>query len=106
VCVSRRANPGTVKVDVCARPHPNVCDHTDPVGLWPGGSGEVDARNTLRAVRSMLERNGFRHCVYGYQSDPAHFGFSRILYAFGVLHQRIAPGAIKPAIFAFAERLG
>lgn len=62
--------------------------------------------NTLRAVRSMLERNGFMHCVYGYQSAPAHFGFSRILYAFGVLHQRIAPGAIKPAIFAFAERLG
>jgi hypothetical protein len=52
----------------------------------------------------MLERHGFDHCVYGYQSDPAHFGFSRILYALGVLHQRLAPAAIKPAIFAFAER--
>lgn len=62
--------------------------------------------NTLGAVRGMLERHGFEHCVYGYQSDPAHFGFSRILYAFGVLHQRMAPAAIKPAIFAFAERRG
>ena len=60
--------------------------------------------NTLGAVRSMLDRHGFDHCVYGYQSDPAHFGFSRILYALGVLHQRMAPAAIKPAIFAFAER--
>jgi SAM-dependent methyltransferase len=60
--------------------------------------------NTLRAVRGMLERHGFDHCVYGYQSDPAHFGFSRILYALGVLHQRLAPAAIKPAIFAFAIR--
>jgi hypothetical protein len=35
--------------------------------------------NTLRAVRGMLDRHGFDHCVYGYQSDPAHFGFSRML---------------------------
>jgi hypothetical protein len=62
--------------------------------------------NTLRAVRRMLDRNGFRHSVYGYQSDPAHFGFSRILYAFGVVHQRLAPGAVKPAIFGFAVRSG
>jgi len=60
--------------------------------------------NTLRAVRGMLEEHGFDHCVYGYQSDPAHFGFSRTLYALGVFHQRFAPAAIKPAIFAFAER--
>ena len=60
--------------------------------------------NTLRAVRGMLDRHGFDHCVYGYQSDPAHFGFSRMLYALGVLHQRLAPAAIKPAIFAFAVR--
>ena len=60
--------------------------------------------NTLRAVRGMLDRHGFHHCVYGYQSDPAHFGFSRGLYALGVLHQRLAPAVIKPAIFAFAER--
>ena len=60
--------------------------------------------NTLRAVRGMLERQGFDHCVYGYQSDPAHFGFSRMLYALGVTHQRLALAAIKPAIFAFAVR--
>jgi SAM-dependent methyltransferase len=61
--------------------------------------------NTVGKVRSMLERQGFDHCVYGYQSDPAHFGFSRVLYALGVLHQRFAPKNIRTAIFVFAHRL-
>jgi ubiquinone/menaquinone biosynthesis C-methylase UbiE len=60
--------------------------------------------NTLKAVRTMLDRHGFEHCVYGYQSDPGHFGFSPLLYALGVVHQRYAPSAIKPAIFTFARR--
>jgi hypothetical protein len=42
--------------------------------------------------------------VYGYQSDPAHFGFSRALYALGVLHQRYAPRRIRTSIFVFAQR--
>ncbi|HYY79635.1 MAG TPA: class I SAM-dependent methyltransferase [Actinomycetes bacterium] len=60
--------------------------------------------NTVGAVRRILGRHGFEHCVYGYQSDPAHFGFSRILYSLGVLHQRYAPRRIKPSIFVFARR--
>jgi SAM-dependent methyltransferase len=60
--------------------------------------------NTVKAVRTMLDLHGFEHCVYGYQSDPGHFGFYSPLYALGVMHQRYAPGAIKPAIFAFARR--
>lgn len=60
--------------------------------------------NTVRAVRQALDRHGFEHCVYGYQSDPAHFAFSRALYFFGVLYQRLAPRAIRTAIFVFARR--
>jgi SAM-dependent methyltransferase len=60
--------------------------------------------NTVRAIRRALDRHGFEHCVYGYQSDPAHFGFSRVLYFLGVLHQRFAPRAIRTAIFVFARR--
>jgi SAM-dependent methyltransferase len=60
--------------------------------------------NTVRAVRRALDRHGFEHCVYGYQSDPAHFGFSRTLYLLGVMHQRLAPRSIRTAIFIFARR--
>jgi SAM-dependent methyltransferase len=60
--------------------------------------------NTVHAVRRILDRYGFQHCVYGYQSDPAHFGFSRTLYFLGVLHQRFAPRVIRTAIFVFAQR--
>jgi SAM-dependent methyltransferase len=60
--------------------------------------------NTTWGLRRMLDRHGFRHCVYGFQSDPAHFAFSRTLYALGFAHQRYAPGVVKPAIFVFAQR--
>jgi SAM-dependent methyltransferase len=60
--------------------------------------------NTVSAVRGALDRHGFQHCVYGYQSDPAHFGFSPALYFLGVVHQRLAPRRIRTAIFVFAQR--
>jgi SAM-dependent methyltransferase len=60
--------------------------------------------NTVGVVRRTLDRHGFEHCVYGYQSDPAHFGFSKALYALGVLHQRYAPRRIRTSIFVFARR--
>jgi SAM-dependent methyltransferase len=60
--------------------------------------------NTIRSIRRALDRVDFEHCVYGYQSDPAHFGFFKPLYALGVLHQRHAPKVIKPAVFVFARR--
>lgn len=61
--------------------------------------------NTVPTVRRALDRHGFQHCVYGYQSDPAHFGFSRAMYVLGVVHQRLAPRMIRTAIFVFARRL-
>jgi SAM-dependent methyltransferase len=60
--------------------------------------------STVPAIRRALDRRGFQHCVYGYQSDPAHFGFSRALYFLGVMHQRLAPRVIRTAIFVFARR--
>jgi SAM-dependent methyltransferase len=61
--------------------------------------------NSIFKVRRMLTRHGFEHCVYGYQSQPSSLAFSRVAYAFGVLHQRYAPAVIKPTIFAFARKL-
>ncbi|HEX8318902.1 class I SAM-dependent methyltransferase [Longimicrobium sp.] len=60
--------------------------------------------NTVWKLRRMLSRHGFSHYVYGYQAEPAHFGFSRLLYRFGVAHQRHAPHFVKPTLFVFAER--
>jgi SAM-dependent methyltransferase len=60
--------------------------------------------NTIRRTRKMLDRYGFEHCVYGYEAEPYHLGFSRLAYLCGVLHQRLAPGFLKATIFAFAKR--
>lgn len=60
--------------------------------------------NTVFRIRRMLHRSGFEHCVYGYQSQPSSLAFSRFLYFWGVVHQHVAPGFLKPTIFAFARR--
>ena len=59
--------------------------------------------NTVWRLRKALRRSGFRGCVYGFQGEPAHFGFSRVLYLVGVIHQRLAPKSIRPALFVFAR---
>jgi SAM-dependent methyltransferase len=61
--------------------------------------------NTVRRTRRMLDKFGFDHCVYGYEAEPYHLGFSRLAYIAGVLHQRLAPKSLKSTIFAFARRL-
>jgi SAM-dependent methyltransferase len=61
--------------------------------------------STLPALRAALRRNGFEHVVYGYEAEPSYLSFSRIAYALGVLHQKIAPGFLKPAIFAFGRKI-
>lgn len=58
--------------------------------------------NTVPRLRRALA--GFDHCVYGHQADPAHFGFSPLLYRAGVAHQRFAPARWKPTLFVFAQR--
>jgi SAM-dependent methyltransferase len=61
--------------------------------------------NTRRKIESMLERHGFDHCVYEYESEPYYLSFSRFFYRLGVLHQRLAFSSLKAAIFAFGKKL-
>jgi SAM-dependent methyltransferase len=60
--------------------------------------------NTTWRMRTMLNRHGFEHCVYIYEAEPYHLGFSRFAYLCGVLHQRFAPRFLKAMLFAFARR--
>jgi SAM-dependent methyltransferase len=60
--------------------------------------------NSLPAIRRMLARFGLQGTVYGYAGEPAYMAFSRLAYALGVLHQRLAPGFLRSAIFAFAMK--
>lgn len=60
--------------------------------------------NTLWAVRHALARQGFDAVVYGYEAEPSYLSFSRAAYALGVLHQKLAPGIFRAAIFAFGKR--
>ena len=61
--------------------------------------------NSLPAVRRMMRAWGFEGVAYGYEAEPSYLDFSRLAYAFGVLHQRLAPGWLRPSIFAFARLL-
>ncbi len=60
--------------------------------------------NTLPALKKVLEKTGFEHTVFGYEAEPSYLSFSKAAYALGVLHQKLAPGFLKPAIFAFGKR--
>jgi SAM-dependent methyltransferase len=60
--------------------------------------------NAIRKIRHMLNKYGFDHWVYGYEAEPSYLMFSRFLYSLGVVHQRIAPKALRVAIFAFARK--
>lgn len=61
--------------------------------------------NTIPALRRIMKRHGFAAAVYGFESEPQYLNFSRFFYALGVLHQKLAPEFLRPAIFAFG-RLG
>jgi SAM-dependent methyltransferase len=87
------------------RSHARVLERAKP------GLAEVDIFptlyrcNSLPAVRRVLAKNGFDGVAYGYEAEPSYLSFSRIAYALGVLHQKLAPGIFKAAIFAFARRM-
>lgn len=57
--------------------------------------------NTTRRLRKTLARAGFDAVVYGFESEPRYFEFSRLLYALAVMHQRYAPRALRLSLFAF-----
>ncbi len=60
--------------------------------------------NSVWKIRSIMRKHSFDYVVYGYEAEPAYLSFSKVAYFFGVLHQRFAPGIIKPAIFAFGKK--
>jgi SAM-dependent methyltransferase len=59
--------------------------------------------NSVRKIRNAMKGCGFDCVVYGYEAEPSYLSFSRIAYFFGVLHQRFAPGFLKPSIFTFGK---
>ena len=59
--------------------------------------------NTLRSVRRQMAGHGFRAVVYGHTAEPSYLSFSKLAYAAGVLHQRLAPSVFGLTIFAFGE---
>jgi hypothetical protein len=50
-----------------------------------------------------MSAHGFRAAVYGHTPEPLYLRFSKLAYALGVLHQRLAPGAWGLTIFAFGQ---
>ncbi len=61
--------------------------------------------NTVPRLRRALAAAGFDAVVYGYEAEPSYLEFSRLAYAIGVIHQRLAPFLIRPVIHAFARRV-
>lgn len=60
--------------------------------------------NSSKSLKRMMIKNGFEECVlYGHEAEPSYLSFSRFAYFIGVLHQRFAPGFLKPALFAFGR---
>lgn len=59
--------------------------------------------NTISALRRLLSNSNFRAVVYGYEAEPSYLSFSKLAYAVGVAHQKLAPGFLRPAIFAFGQ---
>lgn len=59
--------------------------------------------NSINKVKRIFKKSGFSYVVYGYEAEPSYLSFSKLAYFLGVLHQRFAPGFLKPAIFAFGK---
>lgn len=60
--------------------------------------------NSLPAIRKMLSRFSFSGTAWGVEAEPSYLAFSKFAYGLGVLHQRLAPGFLRPAIFVFASK--
>lgn len=61
--------------------------------------------NTLPNIRAMLKRYGFiDNAVYGYEAEPSYLSFSKIVYWFGVQHQKYAPNLFKATVVAFGKK--
>ena len=54
-------------------------------------------------LKGIMKKNGFDCVAYGYEAQLSYLSFSKIAYSLGVLYQRVAPGSLMPAIFAFGK---
>lgn len=83
--------------------------HTKVLAIAQKRRKEVDVFPTLHRcnsipkVKTMLKKYGFEHVVYGYESEPNYLSFSQVAYWLGVMHQKLAPGFLRPVIFAFGQ---
>ena len=59
--------------------------------------------NSIPRIRKELRAHGFDGVVYGHEAEPSYLSFSRVAYALGVIHQKIAPSSFAPTIFVFAQ---
>lgn len=59
----------------------------------------------MPAVRRQMRINRFETLIYGFDPGPGYLAFSKIAYALGYLHQKIAPSFIRPIIVAFGRKL-
>lgn len=86
--------------------------HAGVLGYAQEGRQEIDVFPTVYRCNSKwrlqkaLSAIGFDCVVYGYEAEPSYLSFSRVAYALGVIHQKIAPSAIRPALFAFGQKIG
>jgi SAM-dependent methyltransferase len=60
--------------------------------------------NSRGKLRRALERHGFDFVVQTHEPEPAYLGFSRALYALGVVYQRYAPSAVRRVLLAYATK--
>jgi SAM-dependent methyltransferase len=60
--------------------------------------------NTRPRLRRALARHGFDGVVVGRDAEPAYLAASPAAYRLGVWHGRLAPGALKVGLFAYAQR--
>jgi SAM-dependent methyltransferase len=61
--------------------------------------------NTISALRRKMSSHGFNAVVYGHEAEPSYLLFSKLAYCMGVLHQRFAPGFLRPSIFGFGQSI-
>ena len=59
--------------------------------------------NTISTLKRHLKKQNFEPVVYGFGTEPSYLSFSKLVYWFGLMHQRYSLRALQPVIFAFAQ---
>ena len=60
--------------------------------------------NTIPRLRRMLRRFGLEGVVRAWDAEPSYLNFSRLAYRLGVLHQKLAPPALRSSLRVFARK--